>query len=64
MKKASPAQHGMWLAERMGIAGDAYRMPLPIELVGALDVAALDRAWEAVLARHPILTSAFEEVDG
>lgn len=64
MKEASPAQHGMWLVERMGIAGDAYKMPLPIEFVGPLDVAALERAWEVVLARHPILTSSFEEVDG
>jgi non-ribosomal peptide synthetase component F len=64
MKKASPAQHGMWLTQRMGIARTAYDMPLPIELVGPLDLAALDRAWEVVLARHPILTSSFEEVDG
>ena len=54
----------MWLTERLGIAGSAYRMPLPIVFDGPLDRAAMLRACEAVVARHPILGCAFEEIDG
>ncbi len=64
MIEASPFQHGMWLTERLGIAGSAYRMPLPVIFEGALDRAAMERACKAVVARHPILASGFEEVDG
>lgn len=64
MNKASLAQHGMWLTERLGIAGAAYRMPLPIHFEGLLDRAAMERACEAVIARHPVLASSFVEVDG
>ncbi|HWG99986.1 MAG TPA: condensation domain-containing protein, partial [Pilimelia sp.] len=61
---ASSAQHGMWLTERLGLAGAAYRMPLPIQLDGHLDVPALAAACDAVVARHPVLAAAFEERDG
>ncbi|HCT79488.1 MAG TPA: non-ribosomal peptide synthetase [Micromonosporaceae bacterium] len=54
----------MWLTERLGIAGSAYRMPLPIHFEGPLDRAAMERACEAVVARHPVLASSFAEVDG
>ncbi|GIH06179.1 hypothetical protein Rhe02_42460 [Rhizocola hellebori] len=64
MIEASPFQHGMWLTERLGIAGSAYRMPLPVVFDGPLDRAAMLRACAAMLIRHPILGCDFDEVDG
>ncbi len=61
---ASPAQHGIWITERTGMAGAAYRMPLVITFEGGLDVAAMRGACEAVLARHPVLGAVPAEVDG
>ncbi|MFG1874942.1 amino acid adenylation domain-containing protein [Sphaerisporangium sp. NPDC049003] len=61
---ASPAQHGIWITERTGAAGSAYRMPLVMTFEGGLDVAAMRDACEAVLARHPLLGTVPAEVDG
>ena len=63
-RPATTAQHGMWFTERLGTAGSAYHMPVPIRLDGELDVPALIDACAAVVARHPVLGSAFEEHDG
>ncbi|GAA0400195.1 peptide synthetase [Acrocarpospora corrugata] len=54
----------MWITERMGRAGSAYHMPLLIRLDGALDACALIQACEAVIRRHPVLSSAVVEDDG
>ncbi|MBV1854816.1 non-ribosomal peptide synthetase [Catellatospora tritici] len=59
---SSPAQHGMWLTERLGLAGTAYHMPLPVRLDGPLDVDRLTSAVAAVVAGQPVLGSAFAEV--
>ncbi|MCT9932894.1 condensation domain-containing protein [Planotetraspora sp. A-T 1434] len=62
--QVSFAQVGMWITERMGRAGSAYHMPLLITLDGPLDPCALIQACEALIRRHPILSSAIEERDG
>ncbi|BCJ74750.1 hypothetical protein CS0771_42940 [Catellatospora sp. IY07-71] len=64
MSSATPAQHGMWLTEHLGLAGTAYHMPLPVWLDGPLDRARLADACAAVVARHEVLRTAFAEVDG
>lgn len=63
-QEATAAQHGMWITARQ--AGDhrALHMPLTIRLRGPLDVAALTRACEVVVERHPVLGSAMAERDG
>ncbi|GAA0355517.1 hypothetical protein GCM10009530_00740 [Microbispora corallina] len=61
---ASFAQVGMWITERMGRAGSAYHMPLVITLDGALDACGLIQACEALLRRHPVLSTAIQERDG
>ncbi|WP_329109756.1 amino acid adenylation domain-containing protein [Micromonospora sp. NBC_01699] len=63
-RPATTAQHGMWFTERLGTAGSAYHMPVPIRLDGVLDPLALVDACAALVARHPVLGSAFEEHDG
>ncbi|WP_214110878.1 condensation domain-containing protein [Acrocarpospora catenulata] len=62
--EASFAQVGMWITERMGRAGSAYHMPLVIRFDGPLDATALLLACEAVIRRHPVLSSAIAENDG
>ncbi|MBB5872576.1 amino acid adenylation domain-containing protein [Allocatelliglobosispora scoriae] len=62
--RASIAQHGMWLTERLGLAGTSYHMPLPVLLDGPLDRDRLVDACEAVIARHEVLGSACRELDG
>ncbi|WP_144119249.1 non-ribosomal peptide synthetase [Catellatospora sichuanensis] len=64
MSTATPAQHGMWLTERLGLAATAYHMPLPVWLDGPLDPARLADACAAAVARHPVLSCAFTETDG
>ncbi|MCC5575154.1 hypothetical protein IMZ11_05800 [Microtetraspora sp. AC03309] len=62
--QASSAQVGMWITERMGRAGSAYRMPLLVTFDGLLDAPRLVRACEALIRRHPVLSTAIEERDG
>lgn len=62
--RASLAQHGMWLTERLGLAATAYHMPLPVWLDGPLDAPALVVACADVVDRHPVLASVCEELDG
>ncbi|MFI5912032.1 AMP-binding protein [Dactylosporangium sp. NPDC051541] len=52
------AQHGVWFAEQLGGHRGAYNLGLVADLHGDLDVAALDRAVTAVVARHPVLAAA------
>ncbi|MBO3751659.1 hypothetical protein J5X84_36775 [Streptosporangiaceae bacterium NEAU-GS5] len=75
ISEASFAQHGIWVAERMGDAGTAYHMPLTLtfdaadgtgdtsDAGGGLDVPALLAACDAVVARHAVLAAAFAERD-
>ncbi|MFC4531326.1 non-ribosomal peptide synthetase [Sphaerisporangium dianthi] len=61
---ASFAQHGIWITERTGMAGDAYRMSLVLTFEGGLDVEAMLGSCRAVLARHPVLATVPVELDG
>lgn len=62
--KATPAQHAMWLNERLGIAGAVYHMPMTVEFGGPLDRERMLAACEAVVAKHPALRQSFVERDG
>ncbi|MFI5911927.1 amino acid adenylation domain-containing protein [Dactylosporangium sp. NPDC051541] len=59
----SPAQLGIWLAERAGTPESAHRLRLEVRFGPGLDVQALHAACAAVLARHPILGCAVEVHD-
>lgn len=60
----SHAQERLWLLHRFNPADTAYNLTRAFRMVGALDVAALDRALRAVAWRHAILRTRFEERAG
>ncbi|MDP9122406.1 MAG: condensation domain-containing protein, partial [Acidobacteriota bacterium] len=61
----SPMQQGMLFHTLHAPASGVYCEQFSCTLSGELDAAALERAWSAVAARHPVLRTAFywEEVD-
>ncbi|MFD3935456.1 amino acid adenylation domain-containing protein [Streptomyces sp. NPDC058611] len=60
---ASPAQQGVWLTDRLGLAREAFHMPVRISF-DRVDTAALARAVAAVTRRHPALAARLVERDG
>src|SRR5689334_20222554 len=60
---ASFAQQRMWFLERFE-GGAVYNVPVTTRLRGTLDVAALERAFEALIERHETLRTVFTLVDG
>ncbi|MFF9066638.1 amino acid adenylation domain-containing protein [Streptomyces sp. NPDC014891] len=60
---ASPAQQGVWLTDRLGLAREAFHMPLRISF-DRVDAPALCRAVAAVTERHPALAARLVERDG
>ncbi|MCX5394959.1 amino acid adenylation domain-containing protein [Streptomyces sp. NBC_00094] len=60
---ASPAQQGVWLTDRLGLAREAFHMPVRISF-DRVDTAALVRAVDAVTRRHPALAARLMERDG
>ncbi|MCF3135101.1 amino acid adenylation domain-containing protein [Streptomyces olivochromogenes] len=59
----SSAQRRLWSLDRLG-AGAAYHLPVLVRLDGDLDPEALERAVGEVVARHEVLRTVFDEVDG
>src|SRR6476661_6525998 len=57
------AQELLWRLERVD-PGFTYNVPRSTRLRGPLDVAALQRALDALVARHEILRTTFDFVDG
>ncbi|MGC5343536.1 non-ribosomal peptide synthetase [Streptomyces sp. DT24] len=56
----SPAQHGMWVTERVLPAGSAHHLAVTVRFDGPLDgetADALAAACARVVARHPVLTA-------
>lgn len=60
---ASPAQQGIWLTDRLGLAREAFHMPVRISF-DRVDTAALARAVNAVTVRHPALSARLVERGG
>jgi amino acid adenylation domain-containing protein len=63
-RPASAAQSAVWFNELLEDCGAAHHLPFAVHLQGDLDVAALDRACDAVLSRHQDLSGAFEDRAG
>ena len=57
----SYAQQRQWFIWQMEPEGSTYNLPVTLRLRGALDVQALQRSVEALLARHETLRTCFAE---
>ncbi|GKT25652.1 amino acid adenylation domain-containing protein [Acidovorax sp. SUPP3334] len=60
----SCAQEQLWFLQRLVPGMTAYNLPRVLKIDGPLDADALERAFQAVIARHSILRTAFSERDG
>ncbi len=60
----SYAQQRQWFLWQLQPDNSAYHMPTAIRLQGALDLAALQHAFDALVARHHTLRTTFELHDG
>jgi amino acid adenylation domain-containing protein len=58
------AQRRLWFLAQMAGASKAYHMPSAVRLKGALDVQALRRALDRIVARHESLRTTFMLIDG
>jgi amino acid adenylation domain-containing protein len=61
---ASLAQRWMWLLAEMDPGEPTYNIPWALWLDGALDVSALQQAWDAALVRHEALRTTFRNASG
>lgn len=55
----SYAQQRLWFLQQLEPSSPAYNVPLALTLRGPLDVAALERALSAVVARHAVLRTTY-----
>jgi amino acid adenylation domain-containing protein len=60
----SCAQEQLWFLQSLEPGLTAYNLPRMFRLRGAVDAAALERAFRAVIGRHAILRTRFFERDG
>ena len=60
----SPAQQGLWFAERTGTAAAAYLVPAVVVLPELVEPDVIDAAWSALTRRHPLLAALVAAADG
>ena len=60
----SPAQHRLWVLSQFESASTAYHISGCLELTGALDIPALERAIALLTERHESLRTTFEQIEG
>src|ERR1700749_3310891 len=60
----SYAQQRLWFLNKLRGGGSEYNLPLGLKLTGELDIAALERALNAIVARHESLRTRFAESGG
>jgi amino acid adenylation domain-containing protein len=53
------AQQRLWLIDQLVPGGTQYNMPLALRLTGQLDVEALRKALDAIVARHEVLRTVY-----
>ncbi|RYZ40514.1 MAG: amino acid adenylation domain-containing protein, partial [Myxococcaceae bacterium] len=58
------AQQRLWFLEQLEPGNPAYHIPVAVELDGTLDVAALERAFEALVQRHESLRTTLVAPEG
>jgi amino acid adenylation domain-containing protein/non-ribosomal peptide synthase protein (TIGR01720 family) len=60
----SYAQRRLWILDQMHIDSVAYNLPEVLEIIGHIDIAALQHAFQGVVDRHESLRTTFVTVDG
>ncbi|QAU34548.1 non-ribosomal peptide synthase/polyketide synthase [Janthinobacterium sp. 17J80-10] len=60
----SHAQQRMWVVNQLDGNSAQYNMPAAIDLDGRPDIQALERAFDAFIARHEILRTVYRSEDG
>lgn len=60
----SYGQERMWMLDQGDQGKAVFTLPMAIHLTGPLDLAALKRSVEAIIARHATLRTTFEQRDG
>jgi amino acid adenylation domain-containing protein len=60
----SRSQSRLWLMNQMGGSQSAYNIAVSLEIVGNLDIKALEKAFLNTIERHEILRTVFVEIDG
>jgi aspartate racemase len=58
------AQERLWFLTQLEPENPSYNLPFALRLSGDLDVAALEKSIEAIIARHETLRTKFVAVDG
>jgi amino acid adenylation domain-containing protein len=58
------AQQRLWFQAQLEGASEAYHLPLDVRLSGRLDSDALRRALDGLVARHEVLRTSFNLLDG
>ncbi|HEY0601397.1 MAG TPA: condensation domain-containing protein, partial [Herpetosiphonaceae bacterium] len=53
------AQQRLWFLDQLDPGDASYNIPLALRLTGQLDVAALERCYQAIIARHESLRTTF-----
>jgi len=57
------AQQRLWFMDQLEPQSALYNIPLALKVTGPLDIAALERAINAIIARHEALRTTFPRVD-
>ncbi|SED57189.1 non-ribosomal peptide synthetase [Pseudomonas anguilliseptica] len=58
------AQQRLWFLQRLAPESTAYNLTRAFHLSGRLDVLALEKAFQALIARHAVLRTRFEDIQG
>jgi surfactin family lipopeptide synthetase A len=58
------AQQRLWFLDQLDPGSAAYNIPCAVRLIGQLDVEALGRSLNEIIARHEILRTCFPSKDG
>jgi pimeloyl-ACP methyl ester carboxylesterase len=60
----SISQNRFWLLDQLYPNNPALSIPLAVRFDGPLDIAILERALNAIVARHEVLRTSFEQIEG
>src|SRR3990172_8011733 len=58
------AQQRLWLLDQIEPNTPLYNIPTAVRLSGALNIEALQKTLDAIVARHEVLRTTFVSVDG